>query len=413
MFIIYESEDLTCVKRKILIEPDTIIQLNDRRFPPRFTIILKNNEKLTFSDQDVEIIHRFVLVLRSMTYSTPNMSINDFEIISVIGRGAFGKVLLCKYKANNEYYAIKVIKKSALVSGGQVKKLLTERNLLHKLKHPFIVSLKFAFKNAGKVYLGMEYASGGELYHLMMKRSRLPEDEVKLIIASIALALDYLHKNGVIYRDIKPENVVFDAQGYAKLTDFGLSKETFGNEDTNTFCGTAEYLAPEIIMGKSYDYAVDWWALGVMTFELLYGTLPYNSPNKNTLYNSIINEEPVFPPEANNQSVMLIKSLLKKDPTLRATLEQVQSSPFFEDIDFNDLYERKIKPKYVPPLPADRTQVNFDSVFTNENPLDSLATPILAEIPEFDGFTFYPDPKQPFDVYKVDDIEAPISIPGS
>lgn len=406
VFIISRSEDFSQVKRKITIEPNTIIQIGDSKFSPKFNIILGNNEKLTFACRKMEVIRSFVLMLRSMTYATPNLSMRDFEIISVLGRGGYGKVLLCKYNVDGEYYAIKVIKKNALNMEGQAKRILIERNLLHKLSHPFIVPLKFAFRNAGKVYLGLEYASGGDLYYHMSRKSSFLEVDVKLILASISLALDYLHKNGIIYRDLKPENVVFDSQGYAKLTDFGLSKEVLTGENTaKTFCGTAEYLAPEIIMGQSYDHSVDWWALGVLAHELLYGTPPFSSPNKNALYNSIMTEEPKFPPNADNNAVALIKSLLSKDPSLRPTLVGVQNCPFFEGLNFDDLYERKIKPTYSPPMRIARSLSNFDSVYTNEVPLDSVATPVFTEIPDFDSFTFYPESNQYCSPQNMDDIQ--------
>ena len=197
----------------------------------------------------------------------PVLSMDAFEIVSVLGRGFFGKVMLVRYKATDALFAVKTVRKKGLVESKKQESVLLERNILMKVDNPFIVNLCFSFQTASKFYLGLEYVPGGELFFHMKKRGRWPKSEVRLYVAEIALALDYLHSKKVVYRDLKPENLLLDERGHIKLTDFGLSAElTESDEKLEQVSGSIPYLAPEMVLRLGYSFPVDWWALGVLCY---------------------------------------------------------------------------------------------------------------------------------------------------
>ena len=158
----------------------------------------------------------------------------------------------------------------------------TERDILTEVEHPFIVKLHYAFQTEGKLYLVLDFMRGGDLYNRLSKEQcwKLNEADVRFYVAELVLALDHLHKLGVIYRDLKPENLLLDSDGHIALTDFGLSKENFNHRRSYSVCGTWEYMAPEVLCGKGYDYSVDWWSLGVLMYEMLVGVCPFEGENK-------------------------------------------------------------------------------------------------------------------------------------
>lgn len=202
-----------------------------------------------------------------------NVTPDDFEHIKVIGKGYFGKVTQVKFKKDGLVYALKSMKKSKLKEAKHIEHTKTERKILEIVNHPFIVSLKFAFQTEKKLYFVMDYHNGGELFYHLRLKGRFNESQAKFYLGQIILALEFLHTRKIIYRDLKPENVVLDAHGYIKLTDFGLAKENIGEDSgcTQTFCGTPEYLAPEIIRGDKYGKGVDLWCMGILLYEMLYG----------------------------------------------------------------------------------------------------------------------------------------------
>ena len=201
---------------------------------PRFRILQPNGDNEIFECENNDLMMRWVLALRGCTFVNPDISMAQFNILAVLGRGYYGKVMLCENKTTKEIYAIKTIHKSRLIQSNKVHTVIAERNILTKAQHPFIVSLKFAFQTPSKFYLGLEYAPGGELYFHLQRRGTFPKKDVCLYMAEIALALDYLHKNNILYRDIKPENILLDEKGHIKITDFGLSK--FLHYDTRDKC---------------------------------------------------------------------------------------------------------------------------------------------------------------------------------
>lgn len=215
-------------------------------------------EKFLYGHRESKIIKEVVLTKDS------NVKFEDFNIISVVGRGSFGKVCLVEYKHTGELYAMKSIKKDILIESEQIQNTLLEKKILQTIKHPFLCSLAFCFQTEDRVYFIMNFLRGGELFQHLKNSKVFEEKRVKFYAAQIGLALQYLHEKGIIYRDLKPENILLDEDGYLQLADFGMAKSLKNDEKAMSFCGTPEYLAPEIISSEGHDYLVDWWSFGIL-----------------------------------------------------------------------------------------------------------------------------------------------------
>lgn len=388
IFTIYNGTTEKSDKHEIEINAYVEIAYTPDGTTRKFTITQPNHEPILLTSDDPELTIAWIQALRADTYKANGLSMNNFNIIATIGRGYFGKVLLVSMPGNPELYAIKVVKKKYLIDNGKTGTILAERNILFKANNDFIVKMKFAFQNPTKFYLGMEYVSGGDLFHILDQYTTLKLDAARLYIAEIALALDYLHSIGVVYRDLKPENVLIDKEGHVKLCDFGLSKELTFSSETKTFCGTTEYIAPEIIQQKTYSYPVDWWALGILTYEILFGETPFVNPNQRITMTSIISANPKFPrcPDFVQDFIM---KLLAKDPSKRANFNDLKGHPFWGELDFELVKQKKYTPFFVPPV-GPNPYSNFDQEFTQEPAQDSPATPISfgSQTQEVTGFSF-------------------------
>jgi serine/threonine protein kinase len=360
--------DAKCTIR-ILPTSDIHIVEQDRHF--RFAV---SDTQLQAADAGA--LMGWVSVLRTATFAPRSM--DEFDVVKVIGRGSSGKVMLCASRATGDHFAIKSIRKSGLVSGRKVANVIRER-----VRSPFVVALKFAFQTPAKFYLGLEYAAGGDLSRRMCDATAA---DARLYIAEVALALECLHREGIVYRDLKPENVVIDCAGHVKLTDFGLAKRIGPDDAVSTFCGTPGYIAPEMIKRERCAAPVDWWALGVLAFELLFKRPPFAATNRVRLYQMILAREPDFPPGADSAHVDFVSRLLVKPPKLRATLATLRNHAFWEGMQFEDVESLAVKPTFVPACDGLVPAQNFDQRFTAENPCDSLATP--EDACEFKGFSF-------------------------
>ncbi|EAY18113.1 AGC family protein kinase [Trichomonas vaginalis G3] len=387
--VISKSEKVNNVEFLIEITPDTKIDIVKDPKKHRFSIQDANGEVSVFEARNNDEMMSWILLLRSITFSNPDLNMDCFEVLSVIGRGFYGKVLLVKCKRTGELFAIKSIRKSILIEQNKIRIVLSERNIMVKSHHPFIVQLKFAFQTQSKFYLGLEYVPGGELFTHIYRDGFLQPREYQLVIAQVALALQYLHSIGIIYRDMKPENILIDADGYVKLTDFGLSRDITIDESASTFCGTPEYIAPEVIKRLPYDTAIDWWGLGILTYELIYHNPPFRSTNNQQLFQKILKDEVPFPDNANPIEVNFIKGLLRKDPKKRFCFEEIASNEFFSGFNFDDVLNKRITPPYIPTLEDKANVKYFDNEYTSEQKMDSFVPPVMGDEADVPGFSFY------------------------
>jgi serine/threonine protein kinase len=268
-----------------------------------------------------------------------SLQLEQYSLLKPIGFGAFGTVFLAKQHSDGKYRAIKVV--SDIEKASQV-----ERSLMPSLKHPFIVSTECSFVARQKVHICMEHLPGGTLRHRLATQGPIPLAEAKLYLAELALALEYLHRRGIVYRDLKSENVMIGMDGHLKLVDFGLSTES---DLCYRTCGTADYLAPEIIAKKPYGQAVDWWALGVLFYEMLFQRTPFAAVDRARQEDKILRRPVVLPQRAYSKDVSaLIYGLLEKNPKYRFGLEEIVKDPIMDDTSFSDVYDQTIVPKYIP-----------------------------------------------------------------
>ncbi|OHT01344.1 AGC family protein kinase [Tritrichomonas foetus] len=378
------KDDIT--ELEVRIDATAKITLFDQN-SPRFIIEIEGQEPIQLRASDNERAMAWVLALRSCSFEHPLLSIDSFHLITNIGRGFYGKVALAQKIDTGEYFAIKSIHKHRLIKSNKVHTVLTERNILSQASHPFIVSLFYAFQTKSKFYLVLEYVPGGALFFRMQQnKNGLPIDDVKLYTAEIALSLKHLHSLGIIYRDLKPENVLLDANGHVKLTDFGLSKVLHSDQLTSTFCGTDEYLSPEIVSHSSYGIAVDWWTLGILLYEMLYGKTPFYCQNNSQMFKRILESDVPFPSGGNPDAEDLILGLLDKSSATRFGFEHVKNHKFFEGLNFDDVFERRTKPNYIPPEKDPASFTNFEKEFIYGTPVDS--TSVIGSVGQIKGFSF-------------------------
>lgn len=302
----------------------------------------------------------------------------DFDRLKVLGEGTYGKVLLVREKRTGRLFAQKQLKKASMVvEEKKIQQTKTEREILESVRHPYIVKLFYAMQDLEKLYLILEYVQGGELFTYLADQSMLSEDTAAFYLAEMVLALHHLHTNvGVVYRDLKPENCLLDSDGHLVLTDFGLSKVATGDDDErcNTFLGTPEYMAPEILQGEEYDYAVDWWSLGAVANDLLTGSPPFPGSNYKAILNKIWSTKRItFPFYLTRDAQNLISRLLTRDPKKRLghkDIDFIKKHSFFESVDWDRLEARdpSLVPPIVPIITDPEKAENFSKEFT-EMPL--------------------------------------------
>ncbi|KAI8981299.1 hypothetical protein BD414DRAFT_516220 [Trametes punicea] len=351
--------------------------------------------------------------------------IDDFEMMRVLGKGCAGKVLLVRYKPTQDVYALKAITKRHVLAHQELQHTLTEQAVLKRMaaenSDPFVVKLWWSFHDKENLFLVMDFHPGGDLATQLARWGRLGRDRARFYAAEIVEGVEGLHAAGVIYRDLKPENILIGADGHIVLTDFGLSKEfprrtspitapptpsgsrgefmdgassssstpatphwmkgetvtdrwtTGPNDTTSTFCGTAEYLAPEVIQGLPYSYEVDWWSFGTMLYEMLTGITPFWAENHSDMYYRVLQDELQFPEDRtmDQDTKSLIRGLLQRNPALRMKEPRIKKHPYFSMIDWSHVYYKRYIPPYIPPIDpsnASDTQ-NFDDTFLDMEPV--------------------------------------------
>lgn len=309
--------------------------------------------------------------------SGQSLTIDSFELLKVIGKGSFGKVMQVRKRDTQRIYALKTIRKAHIASRNEITHTLAERLVLARVNNPFIVPLKFSFQSEQKLYLVLAFVNGGELFHHLQQEQRFNEERSRFYSAELLLALEHLHELDVVYRDLKPENILLDYTGHIALCDFGLCKLNMkDNDTTNTFCGTPEYLAPEVLNGSGYNRTIDWWTLGVLLYEMLSGLPPFYDESPDVMYKKIVNNPLVFSDVVGPDARTILTGLLSRDPLKRLGVngaEEIRRHPFFhKHIDFAKLLAKKIQPPFKPKVASAVDVSNFDEVFTSEEPLDSV-----------------------------------------
>ncbi|XP_041783150.1 putative protein kinase C delta type homolog isoform X4 [Anopheles merus] len=327
-------------------------------------------------------------------------NVDDFHFLTVLGKGSFGKVFLAELKNSDYYYAIKCLKKDVVLEDDDVDCTLIERKVLALgTKHPFLCHLFCTFQTDSHLFFVMEYLNGGDLMFHIQQSGRFPEARARFYAAEIVSGLKFLHRKGIVYRDLKLDNVLLDYDGHVRIADFGMCKlEIYLDKLADSFCGTPDYMAPEIIKGQKYNQAVDWWSFGVLVYEMLVGQSPFSGCDEDELFWSICNEIPWFPHYLSKEALRLLQSLLEKDASIRLgvlnTMDEesdIKYHPFFNSITWDKLERRAVEPPFKPQVRHPLDTQYFDKQFTRERArLTPIDRNILASMDQaqFEGFTY-------------------------
>ncbi|GAB7365267.1 hypothetical protein MBLNU230_g6349t1 [Neophaeotheca triangularis] len=298
---------------------------------------------------------------------TDEVNLNHFRLLRVVGKGAFGKVRIVERKDTGLTFALKYIRKDEVVRSESVRNIIRERRMLQHLNHPFLCNLRYSFQDMEYLYIVVDLMNGGDLrFHI--SRKTFTEDAVRFWIAELACALRHIHKQGIVHRDVKPDNVLLDSEGHVHLADFNVASDFTPGKLLSSKSGTLAYLAPEVYAGKGYASEVDWWSLGVLFYECIYNKRPFEANNSEALANTIMKADPAYPitsPPVSMVCLHAISSLLEKDKTLRigaASFESFTDNPFFREIDFEALERKEVEPVFCPS--SDKT--NFDATYDLE-----------------------------------------------
>ena len=313
--------------------------------------------------------------------------LTNYKIERILGTGSFGRVKLAKQKFSNKLYAMKILEKRQIIKLKQVDHLQNEIKILSLISHPFIVSTSGYAQDDTYIYILLELITGGELFTFLREQVKFFEDEAMFYAGQVVLIFEYLHNKNIIYRDLKPENLLIDNFGYLKLTDFGFAKICLGR--TYTLCGTPEYIAPEILLNKGHGKAVDWWTFGILLYEMLVGIDPFNDEDPMKIYQKILKGKIKFPSNFSKSAKSLIKHLLvadlsKRYGNMKNGVDDIKNHRFFKDLDWKLLIERKLKGPYIPKIKNFGDDGNFSEISESNGKTKAKPIPL-----ENDPFVFW------------------------
>lgn len=392
---------------------------------------MKNN---LLSDNDLNLTNNDIIIYKDNQVYNNNedqdrpknkhLRKSDFEILKLLGEGSFGKVYLVRKKDTSKLHAMKILQKNQIQIKNQENHTKTERLLLEIINHPFIINLEYAFQTKDNLYLITEFMQGGELFYHLRNHGKFSEDEARFYICEILLALNHIHKTKCIYRDLKLENILLDKDGHIRLTDFGLSKIILEKKEAKayTICGTPEYLAPEILLEQGYGKEVDYWSLGIILYEMICGQSPFNHEIKDIrkkikndeklaeigekdllIRNKVYYKEIYYPLFLSVEVRNLLKGLLELNPVKRLGygkngFEDVINQSFFKDVNWEDVYNMKKIPYFIPKFADSMDVNNFDKMFTNRSIFNETNDNYIANSSikdsQYDGFTYIKNENQ-------------------
>ncbi|XP_017109702.2 putative protein kinase C delta type homolog isoform X2 [Drosophila bipectinata] len=402
------TANLCGVNQKLIVEALNYVKRGAReaRDSPSTPPSLNPAYKIEPSEEHDETSYTYSQFQKSGRFTAPatviprfkNYSVDDFHFLAVLGKGSFGKVLLAELRDTTYYYAIKCLKKDVVLEDDDVDSTLIERKVLALgTKHPYLCHLFCTFQTESHLFFVMEYLNGGDLMFHIQESGRFSEERARFYGAEIISGLKFLHKKGIIYRDLKLDNVLLDYEGHVRIADFGMCKlQIYLDKTADSFCGTPDYMAPEIIKGEKYNQNVDWWSFGVLLYEMLIGQSPFSGCDEDELFWSICNEIPWFPVYISAEATGILKGLLEKDYTKRIGSQyspagDIADHIFFRPIDWGLLEKRQIEPPFKPQVKHPLDTQYFDRVFTRERVrLTPIDKEILASMDQkqFHGFTY-------------------------
>ncbi|XP_031218917.1 protein kinase C delta type isoform X5 [Mastomys coucha] len=321
-------------------------------------------------------------------------TLENFTFLKVLGKGSFGKVLLAELKGKERYFAIKCLKKDVVLIDDDVECTMVEKRVLALAwENPFLTHLICTFQTKEHLFFVMEFLNGGDLMFHIQDKGRFELYRATFYAAEIICGLQFLHSKGIIYRDLKLDNVMLDKDGHIKIADFGMCKENiFGEGRASTFCGTPDYIAPEILQGLKYSFSVDWWSFGVLLYEMLIGQSPFHGDDEDELFESIRVDTPHYPRWITKESKDIMEKLFERDPVKRLGVTgNIRTHPFFKTINWSLLEKRKVEPPFKPKVKCPSDYSNFDPEFLNEKPQLSFSDKNLIDSMDqsaFRGFSF-------------------------
>ncbi|KAK6121954.1 hypothetical protein DH2020_044308 [Rehmannia glutinosa] len=324
----------------------------------------------SFSESLTEKIVSEKYIVKVDSDSEKTVGLEDFEFLKLVGQGAFGKVYQVRKTGSSEIFAMKVMRKDKIMEKNHAEYMKAERDILTKIDHPYIVQLRYSFQTKYRLYLVLDFVNGGHLFFQLYHQGLFREDLARIYAAEIVSAVCHLHAHGIMHRDLKPENILLDAEGHAMLTDFGLAKEFNEETRSNSMCGTVEYMAPEIILGKGHNKAADWWSVGILLYEMLTGKPPFVGGNRHKIQQKILKDKVKLPPFLSSDAHALIKGLLQKEVNRRlgsgpGGSDELKGHKWFKSINWKKLEAREIQPSFLPQVAGTHCVANFDECWTN------------------------------------------------